>query len=106
ARSIMPRLNPGPPISIEVGYMRASAEGNVLEYAAAQEFGAEISPKNSKYLAIPLEDAMTEMGVARGKPRDFDNTYIIPTRGGAGIFELLIMQEQADGMDLALFGLT
>lgn len=39
---------------------------NRSPYAMTQERGAVITPKNGKYLTVPLSDAMTPSGVVRG----------------------------------------
>jgi hypothetical protein len=44
--------------------------GQGLPYPPVHEFGATITPKNSQYLAIPLEEALTAAGVAKFAPRD------------------------------------
>lgn len=52
----------------------AAAEGSELAaYAAANEFGATITPKNAAYLAVPLN-----MEAKERRPRDYDLVPIFP----------------------------
>ena len=50
--------------------------GTNLIYARIQELGGTITPKRARALTIPLRAALTGRGVARGKARDFINTFI------------------------------
>lgn len=55
----------------------AAAEGSELaKYAAANEFGATITPKNTAYLALPLNAEAKER-----RPRDFDLVPVFPAGG-------------------------
>ncbi|HPA70775.1 MAG TPA: hypothetical protein PKY31_00810 [Spirochaetota bacterium] len=55
----------------------AAAEGSELaKYAAANEFGATITPKNAAYLALPLSKEAKER-----RPRDFDLVPVFPKGG-------------------------
>lgn len=82
-------------VDAEFGVRRGAAEGKVLNYAATQEYGATIRAKSGKALPIPLDAALTARGVARGNPRDFDNTFIL--RGKKGMLVdsgAIIMQKR------------
>lgn len=58
------------------------AIGTDLEYAAMQEFGGVVKPKNVKYLAIPL----TEEGRQYVSPRDFPRElHPVFGRSGSGV---------------------
>lgn len=70
-----------------------SLEGSVLQttrlkifshapQARLQEYGGTVRPVNAQYLAIPLPAAMTRAGVARGSPRDFQNTFFAVSKAG------------------------
>jgi hypothetical protein len=50
--------------------------------------------KKDKKLAIPLTAAKTPSGVVRGKPRDFQNTFIRKSKAG----NLIIFQNESDGI--------
>lgn len=63
-------------VSILVGVVRPEDE-SVLEYAALQEYGGTIRPKNARALTIPLDAAKTSAGVPRGRARDFEDTFIL-----------------------------
>lgn len=56
--------------------------GTNMEYAAINEYGGTIRPKKSKWLTVPLKDALTAKGVARGKPRDFKDTFFAMSKNG------------------------
>ncbi len=54
-----------------------AAEGSELaKYAGSNEFGAEIKPKNTRFLAVPLRPEAKERS-----PRDFDLVPIFPKNG-------------------------
>lgn len=57
--------------------------GTDLEYAAIQELGGVITPKEAKYLAIPLTDAARQFV----SPRNFGGGELSfrPTSGGGGL---------------------
>jgi len=56
----------GPTVIGQVGIL---ADGPVQKYAAIQLFGGTIRPKNAKFLAIPIGQALTASGVPRyGSP--------------------------------------
>lgn len=84
-------------VRLEVGTIQPGSSDKVLSYAAAQEFGATIRPRNRQYLTIPLAAAKTAAGVARGSARDYPNTFI--AKG-------IIFQRQAGGPPLPLFKLA
>ena len=65
--------------------------GAGVPYAAIQEFGGTISPKNAKYLCIPLPAAMDGSGQPlRSSPRDWPNTFVKRSKAG----NLLIFQKR------------
>ncbi len=51
-------------------------------YAATLEWGATITPKRAKWLAIPLKAAQTRAGNSRGGPRSFRNTFFARSKAG------------------------
>ena len=53
-------------------------------YGAKQEFGGETTPTRKRYLAIPLDAAMTGAGVTRGDPGLWgrDRTFVSESRDG------------------------
>lgn len=46
-----------------------------VKYARIQEYGGEVRPKSSKYLTVPLPDAMTRSGVVRASARQLFQQY-------------------------------
>jgi hypothetical protein len=65
--------------------------GSSLVYANIQEYGGDIVPKNSKYLAIPLPAAMDSRGIPlMASPRDWANTFVAKSKAG----NLLIFQKK------------
>jgi len=50
---------------------------NETPYAVTHEFGAVITPKRRKFLAIPIGDAVTAAGVARISPSDIKGRSFI-----------------------------
>lgn len=71
---------------IKVGVMDT---GDIGKYAAVQEFGATIKPKNGKYLALPTPHA-------KGKrPKDFPDLHFVPVRNGQ--MGLLVRETQGRG---------
>lgn len=57
--------------------------GSNLPYARTQEFGATITPKHSKYLAIPLPAALDANGSPlKPSPRDWDRTFVARSKAG------------------------
>jgi hypothetical protein len=46
-------------------------------YAHAHEFGAVIRPKRARWLTIPIGEALTPAGVARGTIRDFPEGFFL-----------------------------
>ena len=60
---------------------------NRLPYANIHEPGGHITPKSSKYLAIPIGKALTASGVARFKPRQieqrYDDSAVFKSKSGA-----------------------
>jgi hypothetical protein len=47
------------------------ADRKKAAYAAAQEYGATITPKHGRYLTVPIGPALTAKGVARVSAREF-----------------------------------
>lgn len=77
--------------TVEAGVL-ASAGSSLLTIANANEFGAEISPKNSKWLTIPLRDEL------KGKSaRDFSLQFVHPKGKG---YALLV---QRNGSEIVPF---
>ena len=68
-------------------------------YAKIQEYGGTIRPKNAQWLAIPLDAAKTGAGVARGGPRDYQNTFFATSKKG----NLILFQKDAGGGIIPLF---
>ena len=56
--------------------------GTNQKYAKIHEYGGTIRPVKSKWLTIPLKDAMTAKGVARGKARDFKGAFFAKSKAG------------------------
>lgn len=54
---------------------------NETKYARIQEEGGTITPKRSKFLAIPLDAAKTAAGVARISPRDLPDRQTFVAKG-------------------------
>jgi hypothetical protein len=90
-------------VSARIGYIRPQttrAGADPLVYAAVHEgwpdnrSSTTIRPRHAKYLAMPLKAAMTPAGVAKGNPRDFDNTFVQRSKAG----NLLIFQRTAKGI--------
>lgn len=69
--------------TIRVGIFR----GPSLAYAAMQEYGGTILPKNAKALALPVNDALTPAGVARyPSPRNYPSPLrFVPWKGAKAI---------------------
>lgn len=67
-------------------------------YAKIQEFGGTIKPKNAQWLAIPLDAVKTGTGVARGGPRDYENTFFAKSKKGN-----LILFQKNEGKVTPLF---
>lgn len=66
-------------LEIRVGIL-GSEDSELLIIARVHEFGATITPRNAKNLAIPLKKSM------RGKsPRDIENTWVLESNGVAYI---------------------
>jgi len=93
-----------------IGYILPQGQrggaGDPLVYARIHEGWPDnrrstlIRPRNAQYLAIPLDGALTPAGVARGRPRDFPNTFVrritsgrlmILQRTGAGVVPLFLL---------------
>lgn len=49
-------------------------------YAHVHEYGATIVPKRAKWLTIPIGEALTPAGVARGSIRDFPEGFFLDVR--------------------------
>ena len=98
----------GAEISARIGYIlpqRSASGGDPLVYARIHEGWPDgrnattIHPRNAKYLAIPLDAAKTPAGVARGRPRDFVNTFVRKSKAG----NLVIFQKTGNGGIQPLF---
>lgn len=64
-------------------YLRAGGGSADVRYAALQEYGGVVTPKNGKYLAIPLSPAKTRAGVARyASPRDVAGLFFFTAKSG------------------------
>lgn len=76
-------------------------QGGRVSYANIHETGGTITPKNSKYLAIPLSAALTPAGVLKKKPREYNNTFVMKSKNG----NLIIAQKRGSRMSriVALF---
>jgi hypothetical protein len=75
-----------------LGYLQGNAPyASVHEGWPDNRAGTTIRPRTAQFLAIPLEAARTATGVARGRPRDFPNTFVRSSKAGAG---LIIFQRQ------------
>lgn len=90
--------------------LRVFSQG--LPYAAIQEFGGTIRPKNKRFLTIPLPDAKTPAGALKGGARlvqrgskyftaDGDPTFIFRSKRG----NLLIGAEAKNGRRRLLYTL-
>lgn len=101
----------GGEIDARIGYILPQGQrggaGDPLIYARIHEGWPEnrsrtvIRPRSAQYLAIPLEGALTPAGVARGRPRDFPDTFVRRARAG----RLVILQRTGSGI-VPLFLLT
>jgi len=69
-------------------------QGERMKYANIQERGGTVRPRLSQYLTIPLDAANTAAGVARGRARDFDDTFIARSKLG----NLIIFQKKGKGI--------
>lgn len=68
--------------------------------AAVHEKGATITPKQAKYLTIPLPAALNKRGMPlRKSARGWKNTFILKSKKG----NLLIMQKRAGGKLVPLY---
>lgn len=118
------RLNGGGPVESRTGRLRDSfdyvlgeKEDNLMlriysagvPYAEVQELGTKVTgpirPRNSKYLTIPLDDAKTGMGIARGSARSFRDTFVLNlgVRSNTpsdmrGVGSMFIVQEGRGGL--------
>jgi len=68
--------------------------GTNVKYARLHEYGGEIKPKRAKWLTIPLAAAKTPAGVARGRARDFENTFFKFSSAG----NLILFQRRGDNI--------
>lgn len=66
--------------------------GADVRYAATQEFGGTIRPRNGRWLAIPVGAAKTASGVARGGPRDFGELRYVPSATSPGSKAYLVRE--------------
>jgi hypothetical protein len=118
------RLNGGGKVQSRTGRLRDSFDYVIGEkgdnlmlkiysagvpYAEVQELGTKVTgpirPRNSKYLTIPLDDAKTGMGIARGSARSFRDTFVLNlgTRSNTpsdmrGVGSMFIVQESRQGL--------
>lgn len=77
--------------------------GATAPYAPVHEFGATITPKKTKFLAIPLGPAKTAAGAARAPgPRHYSNTFIRKSKAG----KLIIFQKLGKKRIIPLFVLV
>jgi len=76
-------------------------QGERVRYATIQELGGTIRPRLKQFLTIPLDAAKTASGVARGKARDFDDTFIQKSTSG----NLIIFQNKGRNGIVPLFAL-
>lgn len=77
-------------------------QGDRVPYANIHETGGTITPRVSKYLAIPLPPALTPAGVLKKKPREWQHTFVMRSNSG----NLIIYQKQGKlgkGALVALF---
>lgn len=72
-----------------------SIGGDRARYAQIHEYGGVVKARG-KLLAVPLTAAKTAAGVARGRPRDFDDVVFIQTKAG----KKLLMRPTGPGGDL------
>lgn len=77
--------------------------GTRVPYGPTHEYGATIKPIRSQWLTIPLQAVKTRAGVARGRARDFTNTFfrrsktgnlILFQKRGKGIVPLFVLKKQ------------
>lgn len=69
--------------------IRGTIGGNLI--ARVQEFGATITPKNAKFLTIPLPAALDSSGVPiKKRARDWPNTFVARSKAG----NLIIFQRR------------
>lgn len=83
-----------------IGKAVVGVVGTNVPYAKTHEFGATITPKRGKYLAIPIGGALTPAGVPRGRPRDFADTVVVNTRFGN---KLILGRDKTSGKRIPLF---
>jgi len=86
----------GSRVSEENGVIKGEVGPEGVPYASIHEFGGEITPKNAKYLAIPLDEVKGPDGIARAKPMDFaGRSFFIKSRAGN-----LILAMRAEGGEM------
>ncbi len=69
--------------------IRGTIGGNLI--ARVQEFGATITPKNAKFLTVPLPAALDGNGVPlKKRARDWPNTFVAKSKAG----NLIIFQRR------------
>ncbi len=73
------------------------------KYAPAHEFGATITPKRGRYLAIPLSAVSTPTGIAQYQPRDFPNAFFIRSRKNP---DNLVLVEERGSRIVPLFAMV
>jgi len=78
------------------------AGGARVKYANLQETGGTITPKNAKYLTIPLPANLTRAGVMRKSPRELDNAFFNYNSKG----NLIMYEVNARGKVTPMFYLT
>lgn len=63
--------------------LRAGGGDRDVKYGRIQEEGGRITPKNGRYLAIPVGPALTSSGVSRYRsPRDVPNLVFLRSKSG------------------------
>lgn len=93
-----------PAVQTSTGFESSAgiADGPARKYAAVQEFGAVITPKQAKVLSVPVGEALTGAGVPRySSPLDVpgDAVWISPK----GRHPLFVTLDENDEIDEVLF---
>lgn len=64
-------------------FIRAGGGTRDVRYAAIQEHGGTVLPKRGRFLAIPVNGALTASGVAKKGPRDYGKQlHFVRSRNG------------------------
>lgn len=66
--------------------------GTKVPYGPTHEYGATIKPVRKQWLTIPLGAVKTPAGVARGRARDFQNTFFRRSKTG----NLILFQKRGE----------